>query len=171
MTYEETWKILAEFLTELKERGIKTPSEVMNDLRSAKTIIQVLKADPKHNESILRINEYLRNVESYAISTAEKIEKRIAENWLKKLKNHKKGKPEKKIDKTSRFLPGVPKNKNWVRIKMTEDIPLENLKKSIKANGLSYKAQKNGYFIIYGQQENVKNFIKMIKAQFYITKK
>jgi len=166
MSYEERWKILADLLTELQEMGKKTPADVMNDLRSAKTMIQVLKADQTHTETISRIDTYLRNVESYAISTAEKLEKKIAEDWLKKLEDQKRAKTAEKPEATSRFIPGVPRDKNWVRIQMLEDIPQENLKKLVKENGLSYKTQKNGYITVYGNGESVKKFVKMMAEQF-----
>ena len=88
MSYDLQWKVLADLLIELQKRGEKIPADVMNDLRSAKTIIQVLKADPTHIENISRVDTYMRSVESYAIFTAEKLG--IVEEWLKKLKELKK---------------------------------------------------------------------------------
>ena len=87
MSYDEKWKVLDELLIELQKRGEKIPADVMKDLRSAKTIIQVLKADPSHLESSSRIDTYLRSVESYAILTAEKLG--IAEKWLKKTQRNR----------------------------------------------------------------------------------
>jgi hypothetical protein len=43
MSYEEKWKVLADLLAELQEKGETIPADVINDLRSAKTMIQVLK--------------------------------------------------------------------------------------------------------------------------------
>jgi hypothetical protein len=171
MNYEYKWKVLADFLTVLKERGKQTPETILNDLRSARTIIKILKADPEREEIISRIDQYLRNVESYAIFTAEKMEKKMAEDWLKKLKDQKKRESSEKNTETSRFSSGIPKSKNWVRIKMAEDIPQESLQKCAKSNKLSYQTQKNGYIVVYGNQDNVKNFIKMMANQFRNTKK
>ena len=52
MSYEENWKVLADLLTELRKKGEKIPTHIMNDLRSAKTMIQILKADPTHMKYI-----------------------------------------------------------------------------------------------------------------------
>ena len=114
MSYEEKWNILADFLIELQERGKKTPAEIMDDLRSAKTIIQILKADPTHTESISRIETYLRSVESYAIFAAEKLETETAEEWLKKLEDPIKVEKKEKREAVSRFILGIPRDKNWV---------------------------------------------------------
>jgi hypothetical protein len=62
MSYEEKWKVLADLLVEVQEKGKKNPAEILNDLRSAKTMIQILKANPTNIESLSRIETYLRNV-------------------------------------------------------------------------------------------------------------
>jgi hypothetical protein len=164
MNYDEKWKILADLLIELKDNGILIPTEIMNDLRSAKTIIQVLKADPKCTETISRIEKYLRNIESYAISTGEKIDKKIAEDWLKKIKYNKIKKPEKFNEKSS-FIHGIPRNEKYVRIKIIEDLLPENLKKIAKENNLSYRTQKNGYVIVHGDPKNIKKLVKIVTDQ------
>jgi len=166
MSYEEKWKLLADLLIELQERGEKIPAEVMNDLRSAKTIIQVLKADPTHIESISRIDTYMRSIESYAIFTAEKLGTKNVEEWLKKLKDPKRVKKKEKREENSRITPRVPRDKNWMRIQISEDTPPEGIKKLVKESKLSYKMQKNGYILVYGNGENIKSFVKRMAEQF-----
>ena len=161
MNYDEKWKILADFLMDLKKMGKIIPIEIMNDLRSAKTVIQVLKADSTCIETISRIEIYLRNIESYAISTGEEIDKGIAEDWLKKLKDKKIAKSEK-INEKSIFIHGIPRNEKWVRIKILNDILPENMKKIAKINNLSYKTQKNDYMLVHGDPKNIKKLIKSI---------
>ena len=164
MSYEEKWKVLADLLIELQERGEKIPADVINDLRSAKTMIQVLKADPTHIESISRIDTYLRSVESYAIFTAEKLGT-VVEEWLKKLKEAKRVKTKEKRE-VSRFIPVVPRDKTWVRIQTSEDTPPEKVKKLVEASKLSYKMQKNGHILVYGNGENIKIFVKKMAEKF-----
>ena len=166
MSYEEKWKVLADLLIELRERGEKIPTDVMHDLRSAKTMIQVLKADPAHIENIARIDTYLRSVESYAIFTAEKYGTEIVEEWLEKLEIEKGGKNKEKKEIASRFILGVPRDKNWVRIQISEDTPAEEIKKLVEASNLSYKMQKNGYMLVYGNGENIKSFVKTMAETF-----
>jgi hypothetical protein len=165
MNYEEKWKVLADLLTELQKRGEKIPADVINDLRSAKTMIQVLKADPTHTENRSRIDTYLRNVESYAIFTTEKHGTEIVEEWLKKLEEPKIVKNKEKRKESSRFIPRAPRDKNWVRIQISEDIPREDVKKLVEKSGLSYKTQKNGYMLVYGDGENIKSLVKRLTEQ------
>jgi hypothetical protein len=166
MSYEEKWKVLADLLIDLQKRGEKIPADVMRDLRSAKTIIQVLKADPTHIENLSRIDTYLRNVESYAIFTAEKHGTENVEKWLKKLETEKIGTNKKEKAAASRFIPGVPRDKKWVRIQTSEDTPADEIKKLVEASGLSYKMQKKGYMFVYGNGENIKSFMNRMTKRF-----
>jgi hypothetical protein len=166
MSYDEKWKILADFLIELQETGKKTPAEIMDDLRSAKTIIHILKADPTHTESISRIETYLKSVESYVIFTAEQLGTETVEEWLKKLEGKIKMENNEKREASSKFIPGIPRDKNWVRIQISEDTPIERVKKLVAKSKLSYKKQKNGYMIVYGNKDNITLFVKSMVEQF-----
>ena len=166
MSHEKKWKKLADLLIKLQEKGEKIPADVMNDLRSANTMIQVLKADPTHIENSSRMDTYLRSVESYVIFTAEKLGTKTVEEWLKKLKDTKKVKNEEEMSTVSRFTPGVPRDKSWMRIKISDDMPLEYVKKGVRENKLSHKMQENGYILVYGNEKNIKSFVKRLVEQF-----
>lgn len=166
MSYERKWKVLAEMLTKLQERGKKIPVDVLNDLRSAKTMIQVLKADPTHIESISRIDTYLRTVEAYTIFTMEKQGKGNVEEWLKKLKELESWETNEKEAKNSTFVTSVPRNKNWMRIQISEDIPREEMKKRAEENGLSYKLEENGYILVHGDKKNIKMLVNRLAEHF-----
>ena len=63
MGYEEVWRVLDNLLIELRKRGELIPTDVMNDLHSAKTMMQILKADPSHTDNVPKVETYLGNVE------------------------------------------------------------------------------------------------------------
>ena len=171
MSYEENWKVLADLLAELRKRGEKIPTEVMNDLRSAKTMMQILKAEPTHIENIPRIETYLGNVESYAILKAqEKMGTEFVERWLGKLEKAKKMKTEEKKEMTPRFVPGLPRERKWVRVQISEDIPREDVESLVKKNKLSGKMQKNGYMLVYGNGKSIKTFVKKMAEKFHGTR-
>ncbi len=172
MNYEEKWKVLADLLAELRKKDERIPAEVMKDLRSAKTMMQILKADPTYIESIPRIEIYLRNVESYAILVAqEKMGTGFVERWLKKLEKAKEMKTEEKEKTTSRFVPGLPRERSWVRVRISEDIPRENVENLAKEDKLLCKMQKNGYMLVYGNGKSIKNFVKKMADKFHGTTK
>ena len=166
MIYEKKWKVLADLLIELQKRDEKIPVDVMKDLRSSKTIIQVLKVDPTHTESISRMDTYLRNVEAYAIFAAEKLGPKTAEEWLRKIKETNIAKTNNKTKVVPRFVSGVPRDKKWLRVQTSEDTPPEEVKKLVNINNLSFKMQENGCILVYGNEKNIKSFVKMMTEQF-----
>lgn len=167
MRYEETWKVLADLITELRKKGEVIPASVMNDLRSAKTMIQILKADPSHTENIPRIETYLGNVEFYLISLAqEKFGSEFVEQWIGKLgKARKRISEEEEVEAVSRFVAGLPRGKCWVRVQVSEDTPQEDIENLAEENGLSHKRQRNGYVLVYGDDESVKSFVNRLRLQ------
>jgi len=172
MGYEENWKVLADLLTELRKKGEKIPIDIMDDLRSAKTMIQILKADPTHIENISKIETYLRSVESYAIFTAqEKLGTEFVEQWLRKIEKTKKIKIEEEMEAPPRFVPGLPRDKNWVRIQISKDTSRKDVERLVKENNLSCKMQKNGYMLVYGDGESIKSFVKKMAEKFRDTRK
>jgi hypothetical protein len=166
MSYEEKWKVLADLLAELQEKGETIPADVINDLRSAKTMIQVLKADTRHTENISRIETYLRSVESYAIYTIEKQGTENVEELLKKLKAPKTATNNEERGAASGFVSRVPRDKKWVRVQISEEIPQEVMKKLVKEKGLFYRMQKDGRMLVYGDEENIKSLVKEMAEQF-----
>ena len=127
MTYEESWNVLAHMLTELRKRGEVIPTDLMEDLRSAKTMIQVLKADPSHIENIPRIEAFLLNVESRLVFMAqERFGSKFVDEWLKKLEKARKTVKEKG-EAAQRSVSGLPRGKHWMRVKVSEESPRKRI--------------------------------------------
>lgn len=162
MSYNERWKVLEDLLTELRKKGEKIPTDIMNDLHAAKTMIEILKADPTHIENIPKVETNMKNVESYLIFAAqEKFGSKIVEQWMKRLEEATKAaEVQEKTETPPRFVPGLPKDKRWVRVQISEDTSQEDIKKIAKKNKLSCKMQKNGYMLVYGNSESIKTFVK-----------
>jgi len=166
MGYEEVWTVLADLLTELRKKGEAIPTDLMYDLRSAKTMIQILKADPTHIENIPRIETYLENVEFCLTSVAEeKFGTEYVEQWMKKLEGARRRVPEKE-KAPPRFVPGIPKGKRWVRVQVSEKTPQRYIERLAEQNRLSYKMQEDQYVLIYGGNANVKAFVKKLAEKF-----
>ena len=166
MGYEEVWNVLEDLITELRSRQLLIPANVMSDLHSAKTMIQVYKADTTHIENIPRIETYLENVEAQLISIAqEKVEPEFAAKWMKKLEEARRKVSEEK-EKPARFVPGIPRGKHWVRVQISEATPRKEIEKLAKENNLSHKIQRDNYMLVYGTDENVKAFVKKMAARF-----
>jgi len=163
LSYEDKWKTLADLLIEIQKMGEKIPSTVMNDLRSAKTIIQVLKRDPTHMESLARVEVYIKNVEAYAISVAEKNNPEIVQDWLKRI-NQPKTKDRKKTKNP--VLPKTSKDKKWMRIKQTDELSLETVQNLSKNFDVSIKVEENGDILVFGDEKDLKSIVKNVTKQF-----
>ena len=161
MGYEEVWRVLDDLLTELRQKDEAISADVMNDLHSAKTMIQILKADPTHTENIPRVEIYLENVEFHLVSMAqERFGTRYVERWMKKFEEARRV-PEGR-ETATRFVPGVPRGKHWVRIEISEEAPQSEIEKFAEEHGLSSKMQDDGYVLVYGKNPNVKSFVKKL---------
>ncbi len=165
MTYEKTWKVLADLLTELRKRGEIIPNHILEDLRSAKTMTQILKADPSHIENIPRIETLLGNVESHLIFVAqEKFGSGFVDGWMGRLKNARRT-VETKGEAAQRFIPGLPRGEHWMRVEISEDNPRRDIEKLAEEKKLSHKMQKNGYIIVFGDREGIKSFVRDLRSR------
>lgn len=164
MGYSSAWQVLENMIADFRKRGINVPEEVMTNLKSAKTMIKILKADPSRGETLQKIEEYLGNVESYLISEGQKtFGDEYVKEWLKRLEE-----ANRKIDEEEeiRFVAGLPREGKWIRVKPSAELTLEKLKKSAEELNVSYDMQDDGYLLVYGTDECIKEFIKKIAAKY-----
>jgi len=166
MNYFAAWKVLEEMVADFRKKGIVIPAEVMSDLRSAKTLINVLKADPSRVDTSQKVDEYLLNVESHLISEGQKMfGTEYVEEWLKRLDEASKTISEKEEEET-KFIPGVPREHKWIRVKTSTELPIEKLKTLAEDSHLSYNVQSNGSLLVYGENECIKEFVKKMTAKY-----
>jgi len=138
------------------------PSHVMKDLRSAKTTMQILKVDRNNLDHISRIEEFLGNVECYVMYAAQRtLGAKAFDSWVDRLKDARRHVPEE-TQPASGFIPGVPRDKYWIRMKVTGDIPLSKIKGIAAESGLEHKIHESEYIIVYGEKGRIQNFIKRI---------
>lgn len=166
MGYLATWKVLEEISTDFRKKGVLIPSEIMSDLKSAKTLINILKADPSCTDTTQKIEEHLLNVESYLASEGEK---RFGLNYIKEwLKRLDKASTEslKDEEKKIRFISGIPREHKWIRIKPSTELPIEKLKVLAEESNLSHNVQNDGYLLVYGKDEHIKEFVKKMATKY-----
>jgi hypothetical protein len=170
MGYGEVWTVLADLLAELRKKGAAIPADVMDDLRSAKTMIQILKADPMHTENIPRIETYLENVESHLITMSqERFGTEYVTLWMKRLEEARRVSEGRAT--ATRFVPGVPRGKDWVRVEISEEAPQSDIEKFADENGLSSKTQDDRYVLVYGKNANIKSFVKKLAERLRSARK
>jgi hypothetical protein len=166
MGYVAAWKVLEEMITDLRKKGIAVPAEVMGDLRSAKTLISVLKADVSRVDTSQKIEEYLLHVESYLVSEGQKLfGAEYVQEWLKRLDEASRKVSEAEEEET-RFIPGIPRERKWIRVKPSAEISMEKLKLLADESHLLYNVQKDGCLLVYGEDERIKDFVKKMATKY-----
>jgi len=168
MPHEKVWLTLEDLIEEFRKHGETIPSEIMEDLRAAKSLIQVSRAKPQHMEDSMQIEVYLNNIEFYLIPKAqEKFGQAFADEWMKKLEKARKEASEEGLGSTvSKFLPGMPRETPWVRVKISEDIKQEVVEALAKESGLRANNKENGYLLVYGDKEKLNVFMKKMTEKF-----
>ena len=163
MNYEAAWGLMADLIAELRKNGETVPADVMRDLRAAKTMIEILKVDGSHSESILRIEEYLSNVESYLMPVVQtKLEAKYMEQWTGKMLEARVDAQPCGAESPAKFPVGLPRDARWVRIQDLKETPPEKIRNLAEEEGLKYRIEENGHVLVYGEEAKVKRFVKKI---------
>src|SRR4030067_1745282 len=151
MGYSETWKILEDITIEFRKKGLTVPATVMTDLKAAKTMIKLMDAETGRGEMAPQTEQYLRNVESYLITEAQKHfpPERIDE-WLRRLdaatvETCVCAREERKEE--SRFISGLPRDQKWARVMPLVSLPEEKLKQLAEETSLSFRTEKDGNLV------------------------
>jgi hypothetical protein len=166
MGYLAAWKVLEEMITDFRKRGITIPAEIVSSLRHAKTLINVLGADPTRLDTSQKVEERLLSIESYLVSEGQKkLGKGYAENWLKRL-NEAGSKVVEEEEKETRFVSGVPREQKWIRVKPSAELPVEGIKALADELCLSFNLQSDGCLLVYGEDRSIKDFVKKMTAKY-----
>ena len=161
----DRWKVLEEIITDLRGKGIVVPSETMTELRSARTLINVLEADPNCVDINEKIDECLLGVESYVMSKGQMMfGMEYVEEWSKRLiqveeENLKERKDDKKL------LPNIPRGEKWIRINPST-LPIDETKKFAGELHLSCIDQNEGFLLVHGEDESLRALVKKIAAKY-----
>jgi hypothetical protein len=164
MGYLAVWKVLEEMITDFRKKGVAVPSNIFDDLKYARTLINVLRADPSRLETSQKIEECLNNVESYIISEGQRFGDKYVEEWLRKLDEA--GRKVDEEESVSRFVPVLPKEQRWVRVKPSEKMPINGLKVLAGELNLSFEVQSDGCLLVYGDDERIKDFVKKMATRY-----
>lgn len=164
--YLTVWKVLEEMTVDFRTKNVAIPTAIMSELKTAKTMIKILRVDPKGADSLQKIEEYLRNVEVYLVSEGEKrFGKAYSEGWLRRIDQANRKKPDEEEEET-RFISGVPRQQKWIRLTASTEIPFEKLEALAEESGLSHIVQPDGVILVFGKDLALKKFIKNVAAKY-----
>mgnify|MGYP006269551281 CR=1 FL=1 len=165
MGYSALWKVLENMVADFRKRHTDVPLETLNDLKSAKTIIKLAKSGLNNAEYAQKIEILLGNVEHYLVSEGQKrFGNEYSEEWLKRI-SEASATAEEDEEKTS-FVSGFPREQKWIRIKPSRDLPVEKLKLLVEDANLSCKLQNDGFLLVYGKGESLREFVRKIATKY-----
>jgi len=166
MGYLAVWKVLEEMITDFRKKGITLPADMISNLRHAKTLINVLRADPTHLDTSQKVEEHLLSIESYLVSEGQKrLGKGYAEQWLERL-NEAGSKVVEEEENETKFISGVPREQKWIRVKPSAELPIEGIKALADELNLSFNLQNDGCLLVYGEDRRIKIFVKKMTAKY-----
>jgi len=159
-----TWKVLEELMLDMHKKGAVTPSNVVNDLRSAKLMIHISESPGAKGGEAVKVDEYLGNVESILLAEAEKtLGAAYVDQWLKRLNEAmaqcETCQPKEQVNAT-KFITGVPRDQKWVRVEPNGNLTSERIMEIAQQNNLTVNQQADGRLVVYGQPNGIKEFVK-----------
>ena len=161
--YNSLWKILDALVAEFRRKSGTVPQEIIDDLKSAKTMISVLNADPSSIEIITELESLLGKIEATLLFLVEAdFGKEYANEFSKRIMDMRMGGFNQEIVSTPRFIAGIPRRAHWIRFKIDDIMGRMDVEGLAHGLGLSYKWQNNDLIIIYGDKEKIKTFIQKV---------
>jgi hypothetical protein len=158
-----SWKVLEDMMIELKKTGVEIPVNILEDLRSSKSMIKLYCTQGKgEGDALLKAEELSANVEAFLEPQAQRVfgpEK--VDSWLRRLREANADACEKPTME-SNFISGVPRDQKWVRVEPIESIPKERILQIAKAQNLAINSQKDGRLVVFGQPEGLREFLKIM---------
>jgi hypothetical protein len=164
INYEKLWSTLAELTTAIAKKSRRLQPEIIAELRSTRTLINILKTTSKEidleDDVILRIEAQLLNIKSNLVSKAANLGEEFLSLWMDKLQQVYSETAEVRQIKSRRFIPHIARNQYWMRIKIADKIPIELVKDVSSMLDVSIKQLDEEHILVYGDKKVVHNFVK-----------
>jgi hypothetical protein len=165
LNYEHLWKELEALVIDMRSKGKEISPEVVEDLKSAKTLMTIQRVDPS-SPITGDVEDYLGRVEAALLPYAENdFEKEYSEHWLQRIQEAKAKGLQETVRTQVGLVTGIPKDKQWIRVRVAELIDMAELKSMTDSLGLSFREEANDAVIVFGQPESVKAFLRELTAR------
>ncbi len=160
-----SWKLIEDMMLELRKKGVAIPHNIVNDLRSAKVMINLACKEDSRGEVIQKAEEYTANVEAYLMTEAQKVlGSEQVDLWLMRLEQAN-AQVREEPEQEDQFVTGVPRDQKWIRVEPINNLPTERIQQIAKEQSLQVKAQNDGRLVVFGQPEDIKSFLKKLTSE------
>ncbi len=161
--YKEVWKVLDELVVMMRSKGVNVPKKVIADLRSAKALINMYNLDQSKIETLSKIEVYLGNIEQTLLYLTEvDVGKDLADEYLRKIFDARGKVVEVIRTVSSKLVHGVPRDQHWIRVRIDADMDKGEYEILAKDLNLSLRTQEDGFLIIHGEKDKIKELIKKV---------
>jgi hypothetical protein len=162
--YYGVWKVLETLLGDLKEKGVEPPEDFLSKLKAVHGIINIFMQDTTYDESQIKLEEDLNEIEGQLIYLAEReVSNDYADAWIAKIKTARDSEPE--VPHAKPFSVGVPRADYWLRLTVGDIIDKDDLQKMATEQGLSVKEEDPETVIVHGDEAKVKALVKEMTAK------
>jgi hypothetical protein len=160
------WKTLEDLLIDLRKKGVQIPVNIHEDLRAARSMIELICSEGTHGEAVEKAEAYTANVEAYLVNEAQKVlEPKEVDQWFKRLEEANTKTDLEEAVGEGKYVVGVPRGQKWIRIETTSIVPEAYVLKLAGERGLAVTKQADGRLVVYGQPGDVKAFVKQVAAE------
>lgn len=152
---EQLWAATMKMATEIKKAGIEVD---ISKLKTSKMILSHCETDPHiHIEELIDAEEILNNARMELFIAAESLGQDFISRWENEFKKVMEGKSRYEFTvSNSKFVPGLPRDKNWVRIDISNILEFEKMREIVKSCGAKMEKQEGGYVLITGKKDFIK---------------
>ncbi len=166
INYEKLWNTLAELTTAIAKKSRRLQPEIIAELRSTRSLINILKTASKEadleDDVVPRIEAQLLNIKSNLVSKAANLGEEFLSLWMSKLQQVYTETAKVKQTKSRRFIPNIARNQYWMRIKINNKTSIELIKDVSSMFDVSIKKLDDEHILVYGDKKVVHNFAKEI---------
>ena len=166
MNFLASARVMEELMLELTEKGTVIPDHVISSLSSGRSLANIsLRLPEEDSEAEMKTLSIFQDAEMNLLSLAEAdFGTEYAENWQRKIlaagmEEVVRTAPES----ASKYIAGVPKTADWVRIQLPELDAVENLQALLEEYSLQTQPQEDGYLLIHGEKANISGFLKAVR--------
>jgi hypothetical protein len=166
MNFENACRKLDELMVDLIKKGVAIPDQVIDDLKSTRTLINIYKSDPVEIDRTMETTPLLKKAEFSLMFLADtRIGKEYADEWQNKIDiayQTEDGRPASRAG----YVPGVPKGESWFRIAASELSAMgQDLEELLGRLHLSSEPQTDGYLLIHGGKGDIMSFLKEVRQK------
>jgi hypothetical protein len=166
LNYDALWKTLDALLIEVRRKGSTVAQDVVDDLKSARTLINIYAADPTSTDTLAQIEDYLRRVESSLLFLAEADHgTAYAEAIMARLGTARTLGDDPAPPEVPRFIPGITPGQHWVRIDTRDTIDRAALTALAADMGLTLTMQGAHHAVIRGDKATVTRLLQRVTEQ------